>query len=302
MEDINVIKAAQLAQIFESAKAMPRDRNAPPMPGLYDPREIKEPGNKPLPDLFSREIKPVDNPREIRSVETENLLSSIMASDVNNDGSVSKDEISSKINEIKSKIIHLISMRTTDPNWLEKLSEIRNQYQTQIQSLNMIKNNFDAFSKGGNKNVIDGQDIMNVVNAAKADKNSHNFSQKDLNKLKGLSNPIETIELVDFQALLSADLNNDGGTSKTEVSTQIKILESQIAKLKLQDDANGIAKLQTQINTLTIIKDNFEAFSKGGKDPEKIEQEDIARVLEAAKADGRDGTFSQKDLDALKKL
>ena len=59
------------------------------------------------------------------------------------------------------------------------------QYQTQLDSLNIVKDNFEAFSnKGDNTEVIDEQDFTNVVNIAGTDGNADDFTQEDLDALK----------------------------------------------------------------------------------------------------------------------
>ena len=175
---------------------------------------------------------PLPEPKlnDIKSVETKNLLGSIMSSDLDNSGAVSKSEISYKANTLGSQVNYLNMLKTYFPYWGEYLDKYIAQYQTQLDSINIVKDNFDAFSKGEDAKVIDGQDLMNVVNAAKVDENADDFSQQDLDVLKIIPEPPpppepEPIETVDTESLIknikNADVNYDNAVSKDEISYKI---------------------------------------------------------------------------------
>ena len=157
----------------------------------------------------------------IKPVETKNLLGSIMSSDMDNSGAVSKSEISYKANTLDSQVNYLNMLKAYFPYWGEYLDNYITQAQTQLDSINIVKDNFDAFSKGDDAKVIDGQDIMNVVNAAKVDENADNFSQQDLDVLKVVPEPppppeppplppIKTVNTDSFiENIKKTDVNDD---------------------------------------------------------------------------------------------
>ena len=249
----------------------------------------------------------------IKPVETKNLLGSIMSSDMDNSGAVSKSEISYKANTLDSQVNYLNMLKAYFPYWGEYLDNYITQAQTQLDSINIVKDNFDAFSKGDDAKVIDGQDIMNVVNAAKVDENADNFSQQDLDVLKVVPEPPPPIKTVNTDSFIEnikkTDVNDDKLISKQEISDNTTKLQSQIDYLNNLKNYypsmsayydQYITQYQTQLDSLNIVKDNFEAFSNKGDNTEVIDEQDFANIKIIAGTDGNADDFTQEDLDVLK--
>lgn len=120
----------------------------------------------------------------IKPQNTSNLLNSIISTDINNDGGVSRQELNYMGSMLSQRLNHLKMMKQFFPYWGGYFDQYIEQYQQKLDSLTVVHNNWDAFSGAGHNSVIDGQDIMNIVKAAGTDGKVNDFTQQDLNELK----------------------------------------------------------------------------------------------------------------------
>ena len=265
----------------------------------------------------------------IKPVETKNLLGSIMSSDMDNSGSVSKSELSYKTNMLNSQLNYMKMMKAYFPYWGEYFDNYIDQAQTQLDSLTIIKDNFDAFSKSGDEKVIDGQDIMNVIKAANTDENINDFSQQDLDNLKP-EPKWETSKTYDLTKTLEAFNDPNGRVPKNAEGASLYEADGKLTKEELNSIVNyhfeKIDKLQQMLNDprldqrikaeivnhiedikkdavfLNNIKNNFDVLSQHGEDSTVIDATDIQGIKVASQSDGDYKDFSKADLDALKVL
>ncbi len=121
-------------------------------------------------------------------MQTDKLINSLMSSDLDGDGTVSKYEVLEQQERLEEKISYLNMIKSFFPRWGRYLDAQIELCERQLAPLSLVSNNYDAFSKNGeSKDRIDFADLMNVIEAAYSDGNAEDFSDEDLEYLKNAS-------------------------------------------------------------------------------------------------------------------
>ncbi|MCK7467633.1 MAG: hypothetical protein MZU91_05560 [Desulfosudis oleivorans] len=119
-------------------------------------------------------------------INTGNILNSIMGSDLDRDGSVSKLEILIIGSQMQQQVDYLTVLKDFLPFWGDFIDSAINNIQQKLAPLALMANNFELFSKNGAKtDAIEGEDIISIIEAAKGDGDVYSFTEDDLNAFKG---------------------------------------------------------------------------------------------------------------------
>ncbi len=231
-----------------------------------------------------------DNPDKI--TDTKTLVNFMFYSDLDKNGKVTKSEIGQYKAAYNDKIDSINRLKEQYPDYAEYYDRYIDLYQDQLDVFNLIDDNFNAFSSEGKNDEIDSEDLVNLYKKAGTDGKYNDFTQEDLNEMKGTTSPDEPEYKFDDWAdmwhkinddkdntleqesrgkdsagniighITFADKDKDGLTTKSELTDRISETQARLDAFSYQINAIQNSNTGYYVSQLNVLQEIYDILQK----------------------------------------